>query len=389
MRRTSRRRTSRTGWLTTKAPRTNRLRACRWEWYSPKGWTNKLIWGDNKLILSSLKSGALRQQIEDAGGLKLVYIDPPFDVGADFSVDVEIGGETFHKAPNLLEQIAYRDTWGRGTDSFLAMVYERLLLVRDLMDDDASIYVHTGPNVSHQMRSVVVEVFGAERFEREIVWQRVAARSHGSFYPATHDAILFSRRGEHALWNQQYTPVREELAESHYGNVEEGSGRRYTLDNCLNQNSDRPNLRYEVNGHVRTWRWTRAKMEALIAEGRVVFTSSGMPRYKRYLDESKGVPLQSIWSDIAPVNSQAAQPEAFSSIPAAMWWSIVTLTTVGYGDIYPVTMAGRVLGAFIAVMGIGFFALPAGLLASGFAESIARRGKELTACPHCGKAIKE
>ena len=93
-----------------------------------RGWTNKLIWGDNKLILSSLKAGALRQQIEDAGGLKLIYIDPPFDVGADFSMDIEIGGETFHKEANLLEQIAYRDTWGRGADSFIAMIYERLIL---------------------------------------------------------------------------------------------------------------------------------------------------------------------------------------------------------------------------------------------------------------------
>ena len=109
---------------------------------SSKGWTNKLIWGDNKLILSSLKSGALRRQIEDAGGLKLIYIDPPFDVGADFSMDIEIGGETFHKEPNLLEQIAYRDTWGRGADSFIAMIYERLILMRDLMHSEGSIYVH-------------------------------------------------------------------------------------------------------------------------------------------------------------------------------------------------------------------------------------------------------
>jgi site-specific DNA-methyltransferase (adenine-specific)/adenine-specific DNA-methyltransferase len=101
-----------------------------------KGWTNKLIWGDNKLILSSLKSGALRRQIEDAGGLRLIYIDPPFDVGADFSMDIEIGGETFHKEPNLLEQIAYRDTWGRGADSFIAMIYERLILMRDLMHSE-------------------------------------------------------------------------------------------------------------------------------------------------------------------------------------------------------------------------------------------------------------
>jgi len=79
-----------------------------------KGWTNKLIWGDNKLILSSLKNGPMREEIEAQGGLKLIYIDPPFDVGADFSMDIEIGGATFTKKPNILEEIAYRDTWGKG-----------------------------------------------------------------------------------------------------------------------------------------------------------------------------------------------------------------------------------------------------------------------------------
>ena len=78
-----------------------------------KGWTNKLIWGDNKLILSSLKNGPLREEIEAQGGLKLIYIDPPFDVGADFSMDIEIGDDTFTKKPNILEEISYRDTWGR------------------------------------------------------------------------------------------------------------------------------------------------------------------------------------------------------------------------------------------------------------------------------------
>jgi adenine-specific DNA-methyltransferase len=275
-----------------------------------RGWTNKLIWGDNKLILSSLKAGALRQQIEDAGGLKLIYIDPPFDVGADFSMDIEIGGETFHKEANLLEQIAYRDTWGRGADSFIAMIYERLILMRDLLAKDGSIYV-TGPNISHRVRSTVEEVFGTDRFEREIIWQRVSARSHGTYYPATHDSILFCRKGENALWNQQYTPMRDELVESHYNNVEDRTGRKYTLDNCLNQNKDRPNLRYDINGHTRTWRWTKDKMEALINDGRIMFTSSGMPRYKRYLDESNGIPLQSIWFDIKPV---IRNPETRSSL---------------------------------------------------------------------------
>ncbi len=107
-----------------------------------KGWTNKLIWGDNKLILSSLKNGPLREEIERQGGLKLIYIDPPFDVGADFSMDIEIGGDTFTKKPGILEEIAYRDTWGKGTDSFISMICERLMLMRDLLAEGGSIYVH-------------------------------------------------------------------------------------------------------------------------------------------------------------------------------------------------------------------------------------------------------
>src|SRR5882757_4571575 len=137
-----------------------------------RGWTNKLIWGDNKLILSSLKAGALRQQIEDAGGLKLIYIDPPFHVGADFSTDIEIGGETFHKEANLLEQIAYRDTWGRGADSFIAMIYERLILMRDLMHSEASIYVHSDWRVNSLIRLALDEVFGSHNFVNEIIWKR-------------------------------------------------------------------------------------------------------------------------------------------------------------------------------------------------------------------------
>jgi hypothetical protein len=91
-----------------------------------KGWTNKLIWGDNKLILSSLKNGPLREEIEKQGGIKLIYIDPPFDVGADFSMDIEIGGDTFTKKPNILEEIAYRDTWGKGPVDRLAVGCERV-----------------------------------------------------------------------------------------------------------------------------------------------------------------------------------------------------------------------------------------------------------------------
>ena len=128
-----------------------------------KGWTNKLIWGDNKLVLSSLKNGPLREEIEAQGGLKLIYIDPPFDVGADFSMDIEIGDETFTKDPNILEEIAYRDTWGKGADSFVAMIYERISLMHDLLAKDGSIYVHCDWRVTSYIREVLDETL----WERE------------------------------------------------------------------------------------------------------------------------------------------------------------------------------------------------------------------------------
>jgi adenine specific DNA methylase Mod len=137
-----------------------------------KGWHNKLIWGDNKLVLSSLKNGALREEIETQGGIKLIYIDPPFDVGADFSMDIEIGGETLTKKPNILEELAYRDTWGKGADSFIAMIFERLVLMRDLLAEDGSIYVHCDWRVNSYIRLVLDEIFGKENIVNEIVWKR-------------------------------------------------------------------------------------------------------------------------------------------------------------------------------------------------------------------------
>ena len=166
-----------------------------------KGWTNKLIWVDNKLILSSLKAGALRKQIEDAGGLKLIYIDPPFDVGADFSMDIEIGGETFHKEPNLLEQIAYRDTWGRGADSFISMIYERLILMRDLLADEGSIYVHCDNRVSAFLKLALDEVFGRSNFKNAVVWHYRRWTAASAAYQNMHDLMLFYSRGQSYAFN--------------------------------------------------------------------------------------------------------------------------------------------------------------------------------------------
>lgn len=281
-----------------------------------KGWTNKLIWGDNKLILSSLKSGALRRQIEDAGGLKLIYIDPPFDVGADFSMDIEIGGETFHKEPNLLEQIAYRDTWGRGADSFISMIYERLILMRDLMHPEGSIYVHMGPNVSPAIETVIREVFGSTGANAMITWKRVTAHGDSQRWGVIHDSILWRTKGESYIWNPQYEPYDESYLGSKYTNTT-ADGRRYRLDNLTSPNP-RPNMMYEWRGcspPAMGWRYELATMETLYAEGRIELPKKegGRPQLRRFLDEGKGVPVGTVWADLSPVNSQAKEDTGYST----------------------------------------------------------------------------
>ena len=135
-----------------------------------QGWSNKLIWGDNKYVLSSLKSGPIRDEIEANGGIKLIYIDPPFDVGADFSTTIQIGETDFDKAPTVLEEIAFRDTWGQGQDSFLAMIYERLSLLRDLLAPDGTIFLHCDWKTSANIRLIMDELFQKENFINEITW---------------------------------------------------------------------------------------------------------------------------------------------------------------------------------------------------------------------------
>ncbi|KSV17613.1 DNA methylase [Dehalococcoides mccartyi] len=163
-----------------------------------KGWTNKLIWGDNKLILSSLKNGPLREEIERQGGIKLIYIDPPFDVGADFSMDIEIGEDTFTKKPNVLEEIAYRDTWGKGTDSFISMIYERLVLMRDLLAKDGSIYVHCDWRVNSYLKLVLDEVFSGF-VNTEIIWI-CGLMGSGKVFPKSHETILLYRK-QNSIFN--------------------------------------------------------------------------------------------------------------------------------------------------------------------------------------------
>ena len=178
-----------------------------------QGWTNKLIWGDNKLILSSLKNGPLRKQIEKEGGLKLIYIDPPFDVGADFSFNIEIGDESFTKKPSIIEEIAYRDTWGKGADSFISMIYERLKIMHDLLADDGSIYVHCDWRVNSYMRLILDEVFGENNYRNEIIWNYQGSWVEPkTYFPRRNNSIFFYKKNDNNFFNRAYeNDIKEQV----------------------------------------------------------------------------------------------------------------------------------------------------------------------------------
>jgi adenine-specific DNA-methyltransferase len=287
-----------------------------------KGWTNKLIWGDNKLILSSLKNGPLRDEIEKQGGLKLIYIDPPFDVGADFSMDIEIGDDTFTKKPNILEEIAYRDTWGKGADSFIAMIYERLVLMRDLLAEDGSIYVHCDWRVNSYIRMILDELFSPSSFINQITWKRTGAHNDPSRYGMISDTIFFFAKGDKHCWNQPYAERTEESLENSFGYAEKPDGMIVRLAKGKEIPSDwrrfqsvtlrsphpRPNLTYDYKGykpHKNGWSVNRARMEQYDRDKRLIFpaTKDGAIRLKMYLDESQGIRVQDLWTDVNKVEA--------------------------------------------------------------------------------------
>lgn len=287
-----------------------------------KGWTNKLIWGDNKLILSSLKNGPLREEIENNGGIKLIYIDPPFDVGADFSMEIEIGDETFTKQPNILEEIAYRDTWGKGADSFIAMIYERLVLMRELLASSGSIFVHCDWRVNSYLRLVLDEIFGNMNFRAEICWKKATKTTSFNDFGSEHDSILvYSKQYDNFLFNQLFRDLAGEQIDKNYKFIQaaEGNivrlnkkqidglepmpkGRRFRTIPITNMNKNRPNLKFEFMGHIQTWAKNKGKLEEDLLKGLIFQTSPGtIPVKKQFLDENRGVKVNDLWIDIPPV----------------------------------------------------------------------------------------
>lgn len=262
-------------------------------------WRNRLIWGDKKYVLPSLLP-------EFAGKVNLIYIDPPFNVGSDFSFtaniasdpdDDESEGASFTKQPNIIEQKAYRDTWGKGLDSYMQWFYETVLLLRELLTEDGSIYVHLDWHVSHYAKIILDEVFGYENFVNEIVWKRSDAHNDKSLktYGSIHDVILYYRNNSNKyIWNRGTSKIEDKTVDRDY-RIEDETGRHYRLGDLAGPGGR--GVTYEINGIKKAWKWTEDKFKQADKEGKIYYTNTGRPFYKIYLDEHSGIPLQTLWLD--------------------------------------------------------------------------------------------
>jgi adenine-specific DNA-methyltransferase len=281
--------------------------------FNDKEWRNRLIWGDKKYVLPSLLP-------EFAGKVNLIYIDPPFNVGSDFSFTATIADhpdsdedETteFIKQPSIIEQKAYRDTWGKGLDSYMQWFYETALLLKELLTDDGSIYVHLDWHVCHYAKAVLDEVFGYENFRNEIIWKRSTAHSDSGKFGNLHDTILFYSKNEKHTFNTIYDPYSEDYVKTYYRHKDD---KGVFLDRDLSAKGlQGGGYKYSWKGKSGLWRCPEETMKRYETENKLYYTKNGTPRMKQYMDDMPGVPAQDIWTNIFAVNSQANERVEYST----------------------------------------------------------------------------
>lgn len=267
-------------------------------------WRNQLIWGDNLHVLSSL-----RRTLE--GKVDLVYIDPPFDSRQDYKVRIEVGDngadgvQALSKLSSVIEEKAYRDTWGKGVESYVHMLHTRFMLLRDLLSENGSIFVHLAPTVAPYARVLLDELF-PDGYRAEIVWKRTSAHSDARGLGAVHEVIMWYSKGDKYTWNPQYTPYEQAYVDQYY-RYQDDDGRRFMSGDLTAAGLSGGGYTYEFQGVTREWRYPPERLAELAAEGRIFTTKNGFPRLKRYLDEAKGQPLSDVWTDIQPVVSWASE----------------------------------------------------------------------------------
>ncbi len=267
-------------------------------------WRNRLIWGDKKYVLPSLLP-------EFAGKVNLIYIDPPFDTGADFSFRTSVpdSHETFTKQPSILEQKAYRDTWGRGLDSYLQWLHDTACLLHGLLSDNGSLYVHIGPNMSHYVKLILDEVFGIDNYINEIIWRRAFAHSDSGRFGIIHDSILLYGKTEKRTWNQILQAPDAEYIETFFDEYDDERKERYQRISLSALGLAGGGYDYSYKGVRTLWRCPIETLKKHDAEGRLHWPKKkdGVPRLKRYETEYEGAPLQDLWTDINKIHNQSAE----------------------------------------------------------------------------------
>jgi len=279
--------------------------------YHPSEWRNHLIWGDKQYVLPSLLA-------EFAGKVNLIYIDPPFDTGADFSFTATVPEHpdadeddsfTFTKEPSIIEQKAYRDTWGRGLESYLQWFYETVALLHELLHENGSLYVQLDWHVGHYAKVVLDEVFGSENFVNEVVWRRAFGHSDSGRYGNIHDVLMFYGKTEQRTWNQLLFPADKEYIDTFFDQYDEVRKERYQRLSLSAGGLSGGGYDYEYKGVRTLWRCPIETLKKHDAEGRLHWPKKkgGVPRLKRYESEHKGVPLYDIWTDISKIHNQSSE----------------------------------------------------------------------------------
>lgn len=282
---------------------------------------NSLYYGDNLQVL---------REYVASNSVDLIYLDPPFNSRQDYNVlfaekdgtrsasQITAFKDTWEwnaEAARSYEQVvesggrvaeamrAFRTLLG-GSDmlAYLAMMAPRLVELRRVLKDTGSIYLHCDPTASHYLKLLMDGVFGAEMFHSEIIWKRNSAHSDAKRFGSVHDTIFFYAKGSEPFWKTQYQPYEEAYSEQYYRYKDE-SGRQFMSGDLGTAGLQGGGYEYEWKGITRVWRVPLKTMERLDAENRVFYTRNGIPRIKRYLDESKGMPAQDVWTDIEALKS--------------------------------------------------------------------------------------
>ena len=265
-----------------------------------EGWINKIYWGDNLQVMSHLIKNF-------RGKIKLVYIDPPFDSKADYKKRIKLRGQTVANDLNSFEEKQYTDIW--TNDEYLQFMYERLILLKELLSDTGSLYLHCDWHKSHYLRCILDEIFGQENFRNEIVWQRFNFHADANKFGVVHDTILFYSKSQNYTYNKPYVKLNQRYIDSHF--VQDQDGRYYTLSDPTAPGHGKTGQALRFKGRLiappegTMWRFKQEIIDEMIETGRMIFTSTGRPRVKRYLDEIQGSAVHTVWTDISSVNSQA------------------------------------------------------------------------------------